>query len=331
MHVSRSQPSVSGLVSVVIPCFGQAQFLGDAIESVLQQTYTDVEVIVVNDGSPDNTAEVASRYRVRYLEQPNAGLAAARNVGLRECRGEFVVFLDADDRLLPDALRINSERLKTDARLAFVAGASRYIARDGTPINTDPPRFPSSEAYAEMLRRNRIRMPAMVMFRRSVFDRVGAFRYGVDACADYDLYLRVSRIFPVAFHDTLVAEYRRHGGNMSLNPALMLRQLSAVMRRQRRYVSGSPILRKALRQGLRTMQQYYGDQLADRIRERVRTRTDLARALLDAGQLLVLYPRGFIVHVFRKSFKWARPGNAPDAARDVTALGSDAGGSRQSR
>src|SRR5215831_18229599 len=96
-----------GLVSVVIPCFRQAHFLADGIESVLRQTYSQVEVLVINDGSPDDTASVASRYCVRYVEQKHAGLAAARNAGLQRALGEFVVFLDADDRLLPDALRIN--------------------------------------------------------------------------------------------------------------------------------------------------------------------------------------------------------------------------------
>jgi glycosyltransferase involved in cell wall biosynthesis len=320
-----------GLVSVVIPCFGQAHFLADAIESVVRQTYPRFEVLVVNDGSPDDTAAVAARYPVRYFEQAHAGLAAARNAGLERCRGEFVVFLDADDRLLPDALRINTARLQADAALAFVAGASRYIARDGTPLSTNPPPVPSGNVYRELLRRNRIRMPAMVMFRRSVFERIGGFDTTVDACADYDVYLRVSRLFPVAFHHELVAEYRRHEGNMSLNPALMLRQLSAVMRRQRGYVRESPDLSAALRDGLRNMQEYYGDQLANRIRERVRRRNEFGRAIADVGRLLALYPRGLVVHAFRKSFKWANYGSERVDTDKPAVLRPDADGSRQSR
>lgn len=312
---STSVNGVPGLVSVVIPCFRQAHFLADAIESVLEQTYPAVEVIVINDGSPDDTAAVASRYFVHCVEQTNRGLAAARNAGLERCHGEFVVFLDADDRLMPGALSINSSRLAADPALAFVAGASRYIARDGTPLMTNPQRVPSSaNVYMELLRRNRIRMPGMVMFRRKVFDDIGGFDRTVDACADYDVYLRVSRLFPVAFHDELVAEYRRHEANMSLDPALMLRQLSAVMRKQRRYVGDSAELTAALRHGLRNMQQYYGDQLADRIRERIRTGKALHCAIADAGRLFVLYPRGLIVHAVRKSFNWTNMDHDPRAA-----------------
>jgi glycosyltransferase involved in cell wall biosynthesis len=101
----------AGLVSVVIPCYNQARFLGEAIESVLSQSYRAFEVVVVDDGSTDNTSEVVARYAgadagVRLIRQENRGLAGARNRGLAEAEGEYVVFLDSDDRLLPDALQV---------------------------------------------------------------------------------------------------------------------------------------------------------------------------------------------------------------------------------
>jgi glycosyltransferase involved in cell wall biosynthesis len=296
----------TGVVSIVIPCYRQAHFLAEAIESALNQSYPKVEVIVVDDGSPDEAAAIAARYPVRYLEQENAGLAAARNTGLAASRGEFVVFLDADDRLLPDAVRENVARLVEDPSLGFVAGASRYIARDGTPMPTNRPHWPHGDVYADLLRRNRMRMPAMVTFRRSVFDQVGGFDSSVDACADYDMYLRVSRRFAVAFHDGLVAEYRRHGENMSLDPARMLRQMTWVLGRQRQHVRDDAVRRAALEQGRLNVQQYYGDQLAERIRNRVRARSQWHHVAADAARLLVLYPRGLIVHVFRKTVNWSR-------------------------
>ena len=89
------------LVSVVIACYNQGRFLGEAIESALRQTYAPIEVIVADDGSTDRTAEVAAAYPVRCLRQRNQGAPAARNHGFRESHGRFVLFLDADDRLLP--------------------------------------------------------------------------------------------------------------------------------------------------------------------------------------------------------------------------------------
>jgi glycosyltransferase involved in cell wall biosynthesis len=324
--IARAATRVNGLVSVVIPCYRQAQFLAEAIESALAQTYRDTEVVVVNDGSPDDTAAVAARYHVRYVEQKNGGLSEARNAGLALSRGEFVVFLDADDRLTPDAVRVNVALLSADPALGFVAGYSRYISREGQPMQTDPPRWAGADRYVELLRRNRIRHPAMVMFRRSVFDRVGGFDPSVDACADYDMYLRVSREYRVLFHDALVAEYRRHGENMSLDAALMLRQLSRTMRKQRRYVALHPSLKAARRDGLRNMKEYYGDQFVDSIRARVRTRRNLLRAVADTGWLLVLYPKGLLVHAFRKLLKPLRhtpPPAGPDPEVALTEGGTN--------
>jgi len=109
----KKQEVVAGLVSVVIPCYNQAHFLGEAIESVLAQSYPNFEIIVVDDGSTDDTSEVARRYPgVRLVRQENKGLSGARNAGLAHSEEEYVVFLDADDRLLPDALETVLEHLE---------------------------------------------------------------------------------------------------------------------------------------------------------------------------------------------------------------------------
>src|SRR5215218_6482487 len=113
-----------GLVSVVIPCYNQAHFLDEAIESVLSQSYTNFEVIVVDDGSEDETARVASGYA---LEDPRVCLIRQQNRGLAEARGEYVVFLDSDDRLLGDALAVGVRELESHPRCAFVSGHYRPI------------------------------------------------------------------------------------------------------------------------------------------------------------------------------------------------------------
>src|SRR5437870_3797289 len=103
----RTVMPISRLVTVVIPCYNNASFLHDAIQSVLSQTYRRTELIVVDDGSSDDTSDVASSYPVtRLIRQPNQGVSAARNAGLSQASGDYVVFLDADDRLLPDAVEV---------------------------------------------------------------------------------------------------------------------------------------------------------------------------------------------------------------------------------
>src|SRR5215207_9860716 len=127
--LQKEQKVVAGLVSVVIPCYNQAHFLGEAIESVLDQSYPNFEIIVVDDGSPDDTSEVAGRYpEVRLVRQENRGLAGARNAGLSYSEGEYVVFLDADDRLLPEALEAGLKCLKAHSECAFASGRYRFIA-----------------------------------------------------------------------------------------------------------------------------------------------------------------------------------------------------------
>jgi glycosyltransferase involved in cell wall biosynthesis len=302
------------LVAVVIPCYNQAHFVAEAIESVLRQRYPAFEVVVVNDGSTDATAEVVSRFSaVHCIQQPNRGLAAARNTGLAHCRGEFVVFLDADDRLLPGALERGATLLMADSSLGFVAGYSVFITRNGVQLPTEQPVRAAGDPYVSLLRRNSIRNPAMVMFRRRMVEAVGGFDSRFDACADSDMYLRISRTCPVRFHDAVVAEYRKHGENMSLDAALMLRQMLTVMRQQRPHIVG-PSRRDAFRDGQRHVRQYYGDLLATQIRDRVRARAGWRRVLQDLATLIWWHPRGALEHARRKVVCYWRGAETGEAA-----------------
>src|SRR5215207_11289555 len=170
------------LVSVVIPCYNQAHFLGEAIESVLSQSYPNFEIIVVDDGSPDDTAEVAARYpEVRYVRQDNQGVSVARNSGLARSGGAYIVFLDADDRLLPGALEVGVRELEAHPECALVFGYSNHMAANGTPLFSYRPHV-EGDHYLELLRYNYISPSAVAMYRRDVFDSVGGFDPSLRAC-----------------------------------------------------------------------------------------------------------------------------------------------------
>jgi hypothetical protein len=251
-------PAAGDLVSVVIPCFEQAHFLGTAIESVLAQDHPDLELIVVDDGSPDNVGAVAGSYPgVRCLRQENGGLAAARNAGLAEARGEFVLFLDADDRLLPEAIARGLDELRGDPEAAMAAGTWVLIGEEGEPLPADPPEQPP-EAYPALLESCFISTPAAVLYRRSLFEQIGGFDPTVSASADYDLYLRTAASHPVRLHPHPVAEYRRHGANMTRDPELIMAAELAVLGRQRERVAGDEELREALDRGLARSRSYHG-------------------------------------------------------------------------
>jgi glycosyltransferase involved in cell wall biosynthesis len=327
------------LVSVIIPCYNQGQFLGEAIESTLAQTHPYVEIIVVDDGSMDQTAEVATHYpSVRRISQTNQGLAAARNTGLRQSTGSYLVFLDADDRLLPGALATGLRYLGAHSDCMFVSGHHRLIARDGSILRESVQEPIDDDRYAQLLRGNYIAMHATVMYRRAVFAAVGQFDESLQACEDYDLFFRITRAFPVGRHADVVAEYRKHGANMTANSARMLRQALAVLRAQWRYVNGDRYYRRAYRMGLRSWKRYYGRQLVKDVLARFGQRAWMP-ALRGTFTLLRYYPRGTVdlsVRIVRAVFTrvastWHRRSGPPlgrvrfGSLRRVTPISPDFG------
>jgi glycosyltransferase involved in cell wall biosynthesis len=278
-------------VAVVIPCFNQAHYLAEAIESALAQTLSPVEIVVVDDGSEDNSHEVAGRYeQVRRLRQPNRGVAAARNAGLRETSGDRVVFLDADDRLLPTALEVGAVALERRPQVAFVSGASRDIGDDGAVLPGRRQPLVAQDHYLRLLEDCFIWSGSSIVYRRTALDGVGGFDESLSAGDDYDLYLRLARRFPVFCHETVVTEYRRHGTNTTRDPGVVLDSQLEVLRRQRSSVRDRRE-REARRRGIRKTRREHGRALADLIAEDW-TRRRRRRALRGMGTLVRRDPHG---------------------------------------
>ncbi len=255
----------SPLVSVVVPCYNQAHFLTEAIESVLAQTYPHVDVVVVDDGSADNTETIVGRYEgVRCVRQENAGLAGARNAGIRNSVGSLLLFLDADDRLLPDAVEVGLDCLRSDPSAAFVYGRSRFISTDGSPLHT-PEQLCSDEPYLPLLEMCGI-IPGSVLFRRAVFDGGRGFDPSVDASADWDMYLTIARELPVRCHGHAVLEYRRHADNMTNDSARVLDAEIAVLRRHQAAAEGVPGGREAVAAGIERSRHVHGPAVVEELR-----------------------------------------------------------------
>jgi glycosyltransferase involved in cell wall biosynthesis len=280
------------LISVIIPCYRQAHLLPDAIESVLAQQHPRHEIVVVDDGSPDETAAVAMRYPVRYLRQPNQGLAAARNHGLRMSQGSYLVFLDADDRLLPNHLATSLEAFRTHPNVAFVCGDFRMIGHDSTwtAIHRCAPQ---PDHYGTLLRKNFISAFHTVMLRRESVLQAGGFRPVLKASEDYDLLLRLLQRHQMHCHHQIVAEYRRYDNQMSRQWDVMLQSTIGVLRAQRRAVRGMPAYEEAYREGLRQCRLHYGERAVWQM-------VALARSgnFRDAGRhfavLASCYPQGLL-------------------------------------
>lgn len=205
-------------ISVVIPAYNQGRFLPQAVESALGQTCPPLEVIVIDDGSTDDTsARLASyRDRVRVVRQPNQGVAATRNHGARQARGELLAFLDADDVWLPAKLERQCRRLRDDPGLGLVHCGVAETDAAGNVLRT---RLDGLEGFVaeEMLL---FRRPVIlgggsgVVIRRALFEELGGFDTRLSTSADWDLYFRAARRRRVGFVPEVLLRYRLHGSNM---------------------------------------------------------------------------------------------------------------------
>ena len=300
------------LISVIIPCHNQGHFLREALDSVRTATTHDTEIIVVDDGSTDDTARVATTWpRTTYVRQPNAGAAAARNRGFEEARGKYVAFLDADDCLAPGGLDMGLAALNARPESALVYGRCVMMSADGTLQPTPPQPRIEREHYRELLRQNVIWMPAMALFQREAVARAGGFDPAVDAAADYRLYLRITREAPIYDHGEVVAYYRQHDLNMSRNSARMLRESLAALAGEWPVVRGNPQLEAAYREGWQMWQGFYGTHLVNEIRRHVHRHewADAAHKALTLGRL---HPRGLLQHATRKVLLTLRGGPNAD-------------------
>ena len=208
-------------MSVIIPTFNHATFLPGALESVFAQTFHPLEVIVVDDGSTDGTAKVLRVYegRIRAVAQSNRGVAAARNAGAAAASGELLAFLDADDAWLPAKLARQTGCFGAEPGTGLVHCGIVEVDGRGHQLRT---RLDGMEGWVsrEMLLFRRgviLGGGSAAVIRRAAFLEVGGFDEGLSTSADWDLYYRIARRYPVGFVPEVLVRYRVHSGNMHRN------------------------------------------------------------------------------------------------------------------
>ena len=288
---SAEQPRVS----VVIPCHNGGRFLREAIESVLHQTFQAAEIVVVNDGSTDDTGAVARSFeQVRYIQQRNQGAPAARNAGLRASTGDYLVFLDADDRLQPHALATGVESLAANPEWAFVSGNVRVIAEDGSPRSVKDPSPASGDPYIQLLRSNYIWTPGVVMYRREILRAVNGYVTWAGASADYELNVRIARRFPIGRHSRVILDYRQHQSSMSSDVGYMLKSAVTVRRAERRHACRTAEGRQAWQEGIALVQANYGGRLLKQMKSDLGMAERRGRAVLGVWYVVRYYPSGLI-------------------------------------
>jgi glycosyltransferase involved in cell wall biosynthesis len=292
LHDARDRAAAAPpLVSIVVPSYistpAQAALLDETLHTVAAQTCRDYEIVVVDDGSPLDVGAITARHAATLtLRQANAGSAVARNTGIQASRGQFFVFLDADDHLLPPALEAGLRTFAEHPECGFVVGRREEMTYEGSPVPWGVASLPAETWLYEILLGFDwyIIPPSSAMFRREVVEAVGGFRdpWGAD---DLDFYLRVARRYPArCYEEPAVTRYRRYSASSSRDGERMLRSLRVVYERQWPLVRGDAAAEAAFHRGLALLTDIFIDCLAENWADRLRARE--WRRALRAGSLL---------------------------------------------
>lgn len=216
--------SENPLVSVVIATYNRAALLGETLESVRGQSFQDFEIIVVDDGSTDDTPKLAQSYgqKIRYFRQENRGAAAARNLGFRQARAPWIAVQDSDDLSLPDHLRTLYDYVKAHPDCGMVFANGCYLEGAEHDRETIIPAVKSRRLAAQgvllrdLFEKSIVRLQA-ALISKAAFEAVGGMNESFAICHDLDLFLRLTLNFPVGYVDRVVFRYRKHQGNISRN------------------------------------------------------------------------------------------------------------------
>jgi glycosyltransferase involved in cell wall biosynthesis len=220
------------LVSIVIPTYNYGHYVIEAVESALAQTYSAIEIIVVDDGSTDDTRQRLAHYsdRIRYIHQENKGLSAARNTGIAAAKGEYIAFLDSDDAFHPRKTEIQMFHLTHDSDVCMI----------GTGMFSDEPRvwadYTSGTAtmhdvsLEELIMASRF-APSSVVARRECFESAGTFDTNLRSVEDRDMWIRIAARYRIGMIDQALTWYRVTPGSMSRNPERMEQCEDGVLKR----------------------------------------------------------------------------------------------------
>ena len=234
------------LVSVIVPAYDVTDYIGDALNSVLAQTFKDYEIIVINDGSPDTEALERALApfmpRIVYIKQENRGVSAARNKGITTARGQFLAFLDGDDTWLPHYLEIQVARIQADPTIDVLYPNAVLFSGGAAAGEEFMTACPSNgEVTFERLLLQECNVSNCSIARREMIIRVGLFDESLHSVEDFDLWLRVIKNGGrIAYHRDVLARYRRRPGSLTADPVSLSEHILKVLRKVKQTMQLTP-------------------------------------------------------------------------------------------
>ncbi|MDQ3929166.1 MAG: glycosyltransferase family 2 protein, partial [Chloroflexota bacterium] len=221
--MNEPKAAMTPTISAIITAYNYARFLDTAITSVLNQTRRPDEIIVVDDGSTDDTAQVVAKYAhevVRYVYKENGGAGSARNRGIVESKGDLLAFLDGDDQWLPDKLALQVEHLRRYPTAGLVTGSEWQVYSDGAePMWLHRRPVGAADMYRQLLVENVVGNPSLTLVKRECFERVGMFDEAMRLGQDWEMWIRIAREYPVGVVDAPLILFMRHPGSLTARPA----------------------------------------------------------------------------------------------------------------
>ncbi|MEA3280359.1 MAG: glycosyltransferase [Thermodesulfobacteriota bacterium] len=241
------------LVSVIIPTYNRGWIIKEAVDSVLSQYFVDFELIVVDDGSTDNTRDILDAYKndIKVLRHNNKGVSAARNRGIALASGRFVAFLDSDDLWLPDKLSMQVDFFNSN-KDALICQTEEIWIRNNVRVNPKKRHKKLSGMIFEPSLCLCMVSPSAVMIKRELFEAVGLFDESLPACEDYDLWLRISSRYPVYLIDTpLIIKRGGHDDQLSQAPGLDKYRIQAI----KKIIESNMLSKKQYRAAVKTLKE----------------------------------------------------------------------------
>ena len=225
------------LVSVIIPTHNRAEFVVEAVQSALDQTYDNLEIIVVDDGSTDHTSQILGRYqgKLRYIYQEHAERSTARNNGFENSRGDYIAFLDSDDIWLPQKIERQIAVFENDPEIGVVYSEAEFVDKDGVTsthiVNREALQRKRPHLYEDLLTTNVVGSPSAVMIRRRCFEQARMFDVSMNTCEDLDLWRRLARCCTFYKIETPLFKLRVHSKNTQCNLSLMAKGYETIIRK----------------------------------------------------------------------------------------------------